>query len=244
MTDGATRREAELWATWRALTGDDLPEDAARLLDRFPDVAAATSPPLPTARVVERDRDGRPTVLAVEIVRHFERWSLVALLNWREGPVLAATQLDRCGLPTGGEWLAFDVWGRASLGIATHAVGRRLPGRACLALALRANLQRPQVVGTTEHLSCGAIELLDVAWHDDRLTLAGTASAGSRDLALMLRCPHPFEPLLAEGGELGALAEARVSLRLAASPSPRAWVVAFRRVVPLPPGHQRITFFD
>ena len=60
----AGRAEAELWATLAALTGQPLPDDAARLLAAHPDVAAAASPPLARpATVVETDREGRPSAL-------------------------------------------------------------------------------------------------------------------------------------------------------------------------------------
>src|SRR5207249_826502 len=84
----------------------------------------------------------RPVALAAPIERPFERWHLVALLNWREGPALCTLPLEHAVLPPGAEWLVYDFWGQASLGIATHALGRRLPPRSCLLLSLRANLVR------------------------------------------------------------------------------------------------------
>jgi hypothetical protein len=230
------RAEAELWATLAALTGEPLPDDARRLLGAHADVAAAASPPLArAASVVETDRERRPTALHAALDLGWERCDLVALLNWREGPVLCALPFERIGLEPGVERLVHDFWGRASLGIATHAVGRRIGGRSGLLLALRANQQRPQLVGTDRHVAMGALELADLAWQADATTLRGRAAP--EPMSLILRCPHPFVPVAASGGELGALAEARVSLTLPPADGWREWSVAFGQAPPTPRGH-------
>jgi hypothetical protein len=231
----AGRAEAELWATLAALTGEPLADDAARLLTAHPEVAAAADPPLARpARVVETDREGRPTVLHAPLDLGWERCDLVALFNWREGPFLCALPFDRIGLDPGVERLVHDFWGRASLGIATHAVGRRIGARASLLLALRVNQRRPQLVGTERHVAQGALELADLTWDPDAAALSGRAAP--QPMSLMLRCPHPFVPIAASGGEVGPLGEARVALTLPAAPVWRDWSVAFGQAPPTPRG--------
>jgi hypothetical protein len=228
-------REARLWATWRALTGETLPADARALVAAHPEVVAATVPDLGMrARAVQVDREGRPLALVTTVEREFESWHLVALLNWREGPALSALSLDQCDLEPGAEWLVYDFWGRASLGIASHAVGRRLPARSSLLLSLRANLRRPQLVGTTGHVSVGAVELHDVEWREEERRLRGTAAPGDQPLDLMIRSPHPYVPTRGQGGALGELAEARVALTLDPASTARPWSIAFAEVSPLP----------
>jgi hypothetical protein len=222
----AGRPEAELWATLAALTGEPLPGDAARLLAEHPDVAAAATPALTSpATVVETDREGRPAALHAALDLGWERFDLVALLNWRQGPALCALQLARIGLEVGVERLVHDFWGRASLGIATHAVGRRIGARAALLLAVRPNQDRPQLVATDRHVAMGALELADLTWDAEALTLRGRAAPDP--VNLILRCPHPFAPARATGGQLGDLAEARVSLALPAAAGWRDWSVGF-----------------
>jgi hypothetical protein len=215
------------------MTGQVLAGDAEALVAGHPEVLAAIEPRVQIgARVLEEDREGRPTALYAAIETPWERWHLVALLNWREGPALLALPLERCGLSAGDEWLVYDVWGRASLGIATHAVGRRAPGRSCLLMSLRANLGRPQIVGTTRHVTAGAVELADVTWDEATSTLRGQAGPDAMDL--MLRSPHPHVPTTALGGDLGPLAEARVSLALPPASGWREWSVAFGTAPPSP----------
>jgi hypothetical protein len=229
VTDG--RAEAELWATLAALTGQPLPGHAARLLAEHPDVAAAATPPLARpATVVEVDREGRPTALHAGLELGWERCDLIALLNWREGPRLCALPFEAVGLESGVERLVHDFWGRASLGIATHAVGRRISARAGLLLALRANQGRPQLVGTDRHVAMGALELADLAWDAGARALRGRAAP--EPMSLILRCPHPFAPAGASGGTLGALAEARVALTLPAAAAWREWSVSFADAPP------------
>jgi hypothetical protein len=235
--------EAQLWVTWTALTGEALPPDASALVAAHPEVAAAAEPDLGLrASAVETDREGRPTALLATVERPFERWHLVALLNWREGAALCALPLERAGLTPGEEWLVYDFWGRASLGIASHAVGRRLPPRSCLLVSLRANLKRPQVVGSAGHLSVGGQELLGVAWDDAAGTLSGAAAPGDEPLDLMVRSPHPFVPVKATGGEVGSVAEARVALTLPPGSGPRRWSIQFGEAPP--PGRVPLRLVD
>ncbi|HEY3109234.1 MAG TPA: hypothetical protein VGL23_10810, partial [Chloroflexota bacterium] len=150
-----------------------------------------------------------------------------ALLNWREGSRLCALPFEAVGLASGVERLVHDFWGRASLGIATHAVGRRIGARASLLLAVRANQERPQLIGTDRHVAMGAVELADLAWDHAARTLRGRAAP--EPMSLILRCPHPFAPAEAAGGALGTLAEARVALSLPAAGRWREWSVTFGR---------------
>jgi hypothetical protein len=231
----AGRAEAELWATLAALTGEPLPDYAARLVAEHAEVAAAATPALARpATVVEADWEGRPTALHARLDLGWERCDLVALLNWRQGPALCALPFERIGLEVGVERLVHDFWGRASLGIATHAVGRRIGARAGLLLAVRPNQRRPQLVATDRHVAMGALELADLTWDAAALTLRGRATP--EPVNLILRCPHPFRPAQAAGGELGDLAEARVSFALPAASRWRDWSVAFVEAAPTPRG--------
>ena len=235
------RTEAQLWVTWRALTGEALPEDAAALVSSFPEVAHAADPRLPLkTRVIDTDREERPVALFTTIERPYETWHLIGLLNWRDNSALYALQLARCGLTPGDEWIVADFWGRASLGIASHAVGRRLGGRSCLLLSLRANLRRPQIVGTTRHLSMGGVEMNDIGWNDATETLHGQVGPDAVDI--MLRVPHPYRPIAVEGSELTSIAEARASLSFPAAPGWRTFDVRFNQVAPDVSGRQPLRF--
>ena len=229
--------EAQLWVTWRALVGDALPEDATALVSAFPDVARAAEPRVSLAtRVIDTDREDRPVALFTTIERPFETWHLVGLLNWRDNSALYALQLARCGLTPGEEWIVADYWGRASLGIASHAVGRRLGGRSCLLLSLRRNLRRPQIVGTTRHLTMGGIEIADVVWDETTETLRGQIGPDAVDL--MLRVPQPYRPIAVEGAQLSSIAEARASLSFPGAPAWRTFEVRFNQVAPDTAGRQ------
>jgi hypothetical protein len=220
------RAEAELWATLAALTGQPLDGHARRLLVDHPEVAAAASPPLASpADVLEVDREGRPSALHAVLEVGWERWDLIALINWRQGTQLCALPFEAAGLPSGVERLVHDFWGRASLGIATHAVGRRIGARAALLLGVRVNQERPQLLATDRHVAMGAVELADLAWDEETATLRGRAAP--EPMSLILRCPHPFAPRAAAGGQLGELAEARLALALPAATAWRDWSVSF-----------------
>lgn len=235
------RAEAEMWVTWRSLTREPLPEDASALISSYPDVERGTLPDLPlNARVIDTDREGRPIALFATVSRPWETWHLIGLLNWRDNSALYALQLARCGLTPGEEWIVSDFWGRASLGIASHAVGRRLAGRSCLLLGLRANVRRPQIVGTTRHWSMGGVELADIVWDAEEKTLRGRIGPDAVDV--MLRIPRPYVPTSVEGAQLTSVAEARASLSLTEGKTWRAFEVHFSEVAPNARGRQPLRF--
>lgn len=218
--------EAE--ATLAALMGAPLPAELPS------EVTAALRPTAPPGTVVEADADARPTAVHALVERPWETWHILALFNWRSGARLAVMPLEKLGLPPGGEWLVHDFWGKASLGLATLAVGRRLPGRSCVLLGLRANTGRPQVVGTDRHVTMGAAELDDVAWDPGTRTLRGRAAP--EPFTLMVRSPHPLVPMTSSGGEVGPLAEARFALALPAATTWRPWSITFAEAPPPPRG--------
>lgn len=135
-------------------------DDLERLpLDRL-DIISMLLPPLPHAATpvdfIERDM---PERLELAVDRDFDPLRLVALFNFDD------VARDRELPLSPGRWHAFDIWGERYLGVVQGAVSFRAVGpHACRLVALRPDDGRPQVVGSTAHVGCGALDIIDEAW--------------------------------------------------------------------------------
>jgi hypothetical protein len=80
--------------------------------------------------------------------------------------------LANLGLPASGEFLAFDFWRRTFLGTLSGSVDvPELELGCCQVIGLRPRLNRPQLLGTSRHVSMGAVSVDEQAWEDNMLTL-------------------------------------------------------------------------
>jgi hypothetical protein len=79
------------------------------------------------------------------------------------------------GLATGTTYLAFDFWGRRSLGAFRDSLvaGAVDPSFQVQVLCLREQQPHPQLLATNRHVSCGGVDLERVSWNAD--VLSGTS---------------------------------------------------------------------
>jgi len=111
-----------------------------------------------------------PSLYYVPVHREFESWYVVGVFNWEDG--YGDFRLPLAEFAGGGSWHAFDFWEQAYLG--RHRGGmtvRDVPAHGCRLIALRRSRRDPQLIGTNMHLFQGAVELTEVSWTDDTLTV-------------------------------------------------------------------------
>jgi len=113
---------------------------------------------------------------ALEINRPFEHW----LVLGRTGGDLDQLRLADLGLDPNKEYYVFDFWEKKLLGSfsGSFPAGRIDPSFNCQVLILRERLARPQVLATNRHITGGGVDLLDVAWKDNRLAGRSRLVAG------------------------------------------------------------------
>src|SRR5207245_9343699 len=70
-------------------------------------------------------------------------------------------------------YLAYDFWDQRLLPLSNGTVRLRFPPASVRLLALRAQHDMPQVVGTDRHYTQGAVELAQVQWDAAQRTLSG-----------------------------------------------------------------------
>ena len=101
------------------------------------------------------------------------------------------------------------------------------------AYALRAKLERPQIVATSRHVSQGAVDLEGVAWSDATRTLSGRSHVVRGDpYELVIYAPGPFAFASAkiDGKDASTIVDGAL-VRVAFTPSATAavaWEMQFK----------------
>jgi alpha-galactosidase len=168
----------------------------------------------------------------LDVDRPFERWTVLARTGGADAPIRFAD----LGLEDDRAYLVFEFWTKKLLGAFTgsFAPGRVDPRYQVQDLCIRGRLDRPQVVATNRHVTCGAADLVDVSWSGD--TLSGVSDVvGGDAYELYFTEPAGFRFVAATAGEGAEVASAARAgalriVRLRAARSARvAWQVVWHR---------------
>ena len=81
------------------------------------------------------------------------RRDLIGLFNWSDRPSNFDSALERIGLASGTDYVAFDFWANALVPALTNRLQTQLPARSCQMLAVRPRLDRPQLISTSRHVT-------------------------------------------------------------------------------------------
>ena len=76
------------------------------------------------------------------------------------------------GLSDSTDYLVYEAWTHRFAGIerGTLTLGAIAPAIGAEALCIRARLDRPQIVTTSRHITCGGPDLQDVTWKENELS--------------------------------------------------------------------------
>jgi alpha-galactosidase len=102
-----------------------------------------------------------PARLALDCGTH----TLLAVFNWDDESGEGIVPIPD------GEWHLFELWQREYLGVHESSVTLSVPPHGCRLLRLTPDAGRPQVVGSTLHISMGAMEIAGEEWDGSTLTL-------------------------------------------------------------------------
>jgi hypothetical protein len=178
------------------------------------------------------DADQREIVslYQLDIARPFEQWTVLARTRDDSG----AIPLDELGLAPGTDFVAFEFWTRQSLGVVRDTLrpGPIDPRFGVQVVCLRPRLERPQLLATSRHVSCGGPDLTAVAWHTNALNGESDLVAGD-PYVLYLREPdgYRFDGVQATGARVvGQEKEGGIrAIRLeSATGGVARWRVAYR----------------
>ena len=111
-------------------------------------------------------------------------FDLVGLFNWDPGrPVQIELDPAQLGLPGGPDdrYVGFDYWEDTFVPPFAGKLSFDLRPSSCRVLALERYSDRPQLVGTSRHVTQGAIDLAAVEWDEVNHTLAGRSEVVGDD---------------------------------------------------------------
>ncbi len=104
----------------------------------------------------------------LDVTRPFERWTVLARTGGADEPIRFAD----LGLAGDGEYLVFEFWTRKLRGSFRESFvpGRVDPRFQVQDFCIRERAAHPQLVATNRHVSCGAVDLVALAWSGDTLS--------------------------------------------------------------------------
>lgn len=246
---GETLGEAIGRTTILALTGG-----TALLSDRMPELEAQPErmamvplclPPsdVPARPIdlfdVGRDRD-YPRVWRLHADAGWGQWEVVGLLNWSEEPIEQTVSFEELGLPSDAECLVYDFWTGTLAGRFTGSCAATVPAGAARCLRIMPVTDRPAVVGTDMHVTQGLVELSDVVWDEEKLTLSGQAErAPGASGNVLVWVPDGY--VVAAGQEVRERGPRCIAAPVQFDEARHGWSVHFERAnggaaLPLEPG--------
>jgi hypothetical protein len=160
---------AETSISWSALSGSlhsssetysQLPPERLDMLKR-----SMPAHELKTTWPVDYLESDIPQVWLLTDDRRKERHDVVGIFNWDiKSSAHVEYPLDRIGLPAAKAYVGFDYWRNQFLPPFSNSIAGDLPPGGCRVLSLRPVSGRPLLVGTSRHLTQGAVDLLEEEW--------------------------------------------------------------------------------
>jgi alpha-galactosidase len=141
------------------------------------------------------------THFLLEISRPYENWLLLGRTD-ESRPLFSFEEL---GLDTAGKYLVFEFWTKKFLGAFK---GSFKPGNLdsyynCQLLCIRKLQDHPQLLATSRHISCGALELQSLQWSGSALEGEGSLVGGDAYSIYFHEAPaYAFKAFRCEGAEL------------------------------------------
>lgn len=103
-------------------------------------------------------------------------WELLGVLNYTDEPLVLPVPLARLGLDPDGKYRLWEFWNEQYLGLITGELRAVVPPRSARLYRVAGATRHPWVLGTDMHVQQGRVELSEVRWDGDTMTLSGQAS--------------------------------------------------------------------
>ncbi|MHC4478899.1 MAG: alpha-galactosidase [Planctomycetota bacterium] len=191
--------QARAWGSWIAISGqlnmvsEWLPQLPAERLE----VVKRTMPNHGLfARPVDLFERDVPQIWQLSADGGDERRDVIALFNWDdENAVALNVELERLGLGPGkASYIGFDYWRNEFVGPFEGDLLVELPPGSCNVLAMRAVLDRPQLISTSRHVTQGIVDLVKEKWNGWTEVLSATSKVVGGDVyEVRIFAPEPWK---------------------------------------------------
>jgi hypothetical protein len=106
---------------------------------------------------------------------------VVGLYNWESEESRFDVPLEKLGLNSQTEYVAFDYWGNKFLPAIKGRLQLTLPPESSVVLAVRLRANHPQVISTSRHVTQGIVDLTEEKWNAATKTLSGRSKLVGQD---------------------------------------------------------------
>jgi hypothetical protein len=107
---------------------------------------------------------------------------IVAFYNWNDKePMKIETTAEWIGLPKAEEYVAFDYWGNEFFGSFGKKLSIEVPPGSCRVLSVQPVQSQPIVLSTSQHITQGIVDLVEVSWNVETKTLSGISKVIAGD---------------------------------------------------------------
>jgi hypothetical protein len=105
-----------------------------------------------------------PEILDLKVNAKSGIYDVVGLTNWRSETITREIDFaDKLGLSGGSPYVVFDFWGQKLLGVFRDRMEIQIEPHDTRVLLMHRLLNRPQLVGTSRHIT-GDYSILDLSW--------------------------------------------------------------------------------
>ena len=172
----------------------DVDPSRSQHLDRVDGEVSGSGP-----RIFDASRTPSVHLFLMEINKPFENWVLLG----RTGGRFEAIPFPELGLDGNAEYYVFEFWTKHLAGRfrKSFSPGAIDPKFNCQLFCIRERLNRPQVLATDRHVTCGGYDLENVQWEDN--VLSGKSRVVADD-PYSLYLSDPAEFILEEASMEGA----------------------------------------
>lgn len=177
--------QARLFASLAGLSGLTplLTERLHQLSDERVELLRRILPAAPIRTLDLSTRDDLPAIWTLRLSDEQGPASIVGLFNTTPEDRVQTLDLDRLCPESAGRLVAvFDFWQKKLVRVTSQPVHLPVPARSCRVLMIRpVRDDGPTLLGTSRHITQGAIDLHRLQWYDSRLVLRGTSDVVAHD---------------------------------------------------------------
>ncbi len=149
--------------------------------------------------LVSKRMNGTMQLLCLHIARDYGSWCVGAICNLADEEADFELDFNRdFHLEAVEKYAVFDFWNQRFLGIFNGKCQLRIPSYDSLVLRMTPVSDRPEVIGSSRHITQGGVELLSVK-HGEREISGIVQCAGDENTVLSIYLPEGFSAVTASG---------------------------------------------
>ena len=158
------------------MLGDDIDRIAEERLALIKKVFPRTPEIARPVDLFDSPNPDYPKVFHRHVDAEWGEWDIVAVLNYGDDMLKEDIGLQRLALAPDGQYLLWEFWNEQYVGTVTGELDAVVPPRSARLYRLAKRPEHPWVLATDMHVMQGQVELAEVSWDAETMTLSGTAT--------------------------------------------------------------------